>query len=268
MEKSETWAKDIRFKIIEAAHNAGKTGLHLGSALSVADILAVLYSDILKYDPENPLSENRDYFILSKGHAYMAFYATLLKAGFFTEKEFDENFIKDGGFLPAHSVKKLEKGIEFSSGSLGTGMPFAVGKAFALKRQGKQNQVFTLVGDGECNEGSIWEAFMSASSLRLDNLTVIIDKNGFQQDGKTDDILRVDLTSAITALKWNVVSVNGHCHSELSEAFHKKYDNGFPKCIIAETIKGKGISFMENNNSWHHAAINNKQYLQALEDLK
>jgi transketolase len=265
---SIVWAKDIRRKIIEMAHNAGKMGLHIGSALSAVDILAVLYSEVLKYDVNNPLSPNRDYFILSKGHAYLAFYAVLAEAGFISDNEINENFMKDGGFLPAHSVMCLDKGIEFSSGSLGMGMPFAVGKAFALKSQHKQNQVFTLVGDGECDEGSVFEAFGSAANLQLDNLTVVVDKNGFQQDGKTDDVLSIDIEAVIRAYKWNVICVNGHNHSELINAFNTKFNNGKPKCIIAETVKGKGISFMENNNFWHHANMNQKQYQQALEELQ
>ncbi len=268
MNNSVTWAADIRRKIIEMAHDAGKMGLHIGSALSAVDILAVLYSEVLKYDVNNPLSLNRDYFILSKGHAYLAFYAVLAKAGFISDNEINENFMKDGGFLPAHSVMCLDKGIEFSSGSLGMGMPFAVGKAFALKSQHKQNQVFTLVGDGECDEGSVLEAFGSAANLQLDNLTVVVDKNGFQQDGKTDDVLSIDIEAVIRAYKWNVICVNGHNHSELINAFNTKFNNGKPKCIVAETIKGKGFSFMENNNFWHHANMNQKQYQQALEELQ
>lgn len=267
MRKSEEWSKDIRREIIKASHDVGKMGVHLGSALSATDILAVLYANILEYDASKPYSNERDYFILSKGHAYIAYYATLAKAGFFTNEDIKSQFMTDGGWLPVHPVKNIGKGIEFSGGSLGTGMPFAVGKAYSLKLAGKPNKVYTLVGDGECDEGSIWEAFMSASNLKLTNLTVVVDKNGLQQDGPTDEILSVDIEALANACKWNVVVVDGHNHHELTYAFNKTFDNSMPKCIIANTIKGKGISFMENDNSWHHANMNEKQYKQAMEEL-
>ena len=268
MTKSEEWAHDIRREIIEASHDVGRQGVHIGSALSTADILAVLYAEVLRYDVKDPRAENRDYFVLSKGHAYVAYYAALAKAGFFTNQDIKEQFMTDGGWLPVHPVKNVEKGIEFSGGSLGTGMPFAVGKAYALKLGGKSNQVYTLVGDGECDEGSIWEAFMSAANLGVDNLTVIVDKNGLQQDGPTDEVLSVDIASMAEACNWNVLVVDGHSHEQLLEAFRKRFDNGKPKCIVANTVKGKGVSYMENDNSWHHANMNEKQYNQAVEELK
>lgn len=267
MKKSEEWAHDIRREIIEASHDVGRMGVHIGSALSAVDILAVLYSEVLKYDTNNPLSSDRDYFILSKGHAYIGYYATLAKAGFFSNTDIKEQFMTDDGWLPVHPVKNLEKGVEFSGGSLGTGMPFAAGKAFALKQAGRNNKVYTLVGDGECDEGSIWEAFMSASSLKLHNLTVIVDRNGLQQDGPTDEVLSIDIEAMAKAAGWNVLVVDGHNHQELQEAFAQSFDNGMPKCIIANTVKGKGVSFMENDNNWHHANMNEKQYNQAMEEL-
>lgn len=267
MENSEQWARDIRREIIEAAHNVGRLGVHLGSSLSVADILAVLYADVMKYDAADPLSEDRDYFILSKGHAYVGYYAALAKAGYFTEADIQAQFMTDGGSLPVHPVKNLQKGIEFSGGSLGMGMPFSVGKAYALKQAGKPNQVYTLVGDGECDEGSIWEAFLSAAHLGLDNLTVVVDRNGLQQDGPTEAVLSVDIAALARACQWNVLEVDGHDHKELKEAFSRRFDNGKPKCVIARTVKGKGVSFMENDNAWHHASMNEKQYQQAREEL-
>lgn len=267
MIKSEEWANHIRLEIIEASHGVGKMGVHIGSSLSAADILAVLYAEVLKYDVSNPLSSDRDFFVLSKGHAYIGYYAALAKAGYFSNDDIKAQFMTDGGWLPVHPVKNLDKGIEFSGGSLGTGMPFAVGKAYALKLAKRANMVYTLVGDGECNEGSIWEAFMSASNLGLDNLTVVVDKNGLQQDGLTDEVLSIDIEAMAKACKWNVVVVDGHNHQELLEAFCQKFDNKMPKCIIANTIKGKGVSFMENDNTWHHANMNEKQYNQAVEEL-
>lgn len=267
MTKSEEWARDIRREIIEASHNVGRLGVHIGSALSAADILAVLYAEVLEYDVKNPRSEERDYFVLSKGHAYIGYYAALAKAGFFSNQDIKEQFMTDGGWLPVHPVKNLDKGIEFSGGSLGTGMPFAVGKAYALKLNGKPNKVYSLIGDGECDEGSIWEAFMSAANLGLDNLTVVVDKNGMQQDGATDEVLAVDIEALAKACKWNMIVVDGHNHSELISAFAQSFDNRKPKCIIAKTVKGKGVSFMENDNNWHHANMNEKQYNQAVEEL-
>ena len=264
---SEEWARDIRLEIIQASHDVGRLGVHIGSALSAADILAVLYAEVLRYDKGKPLSEERDFFILSKGHAYIGYYAALAKAGFFSNDDIREQFMTDGGWLPVHPVRNLEKGIEFSGGSLGTGMPFAVGKAYALKLDGRPNKVYALVGDGECDEGSIWEAFMSAASLGLDNLTVIVDRNGMQQDGPTHEILSVDIEALAKACRWNVIVVDGHNHQELKDAFARSFENGNPKCIIANTVKGKGVSFMENDNSWHHANMNEKQYNQAMEEL-
>jgi transketolase len=266
-QKSVEWAQDIRREIIEASHEVGRLGVHIGSALSAVDIFAVLYSEVLRYDVKDPLSTERDYFILSKGHSYIGYYAALAKAGFFTNEDIREQFMTDGGWLPVHPVRNLEKGIEFSGGSLGMGMPFAVGKAYALKLSGKPNKIYSLVGDGECNEGSIWEAFMSASSLGLDNLTVIVDRNGLQQDGPTSEVLDIDIEAMARACHWNVTVADGHSHTELMEAFGKSFDNGKPKCIIANTIKGRGVSFMENDNIWHHASMNEKQYNQAMEEL-
>lgn len=268
MTKSIEWSKAIRREIVEASHDVGRLGVHLGSALSCADILAVLYADVMRYDPTNPNLDGRDYFVLSKGHAYIGYYATLAQAGFFTNDDIKAQFMTDGGWLPVHPIKNLDKGIEFSGGSLGTGMPFAVGKAYALKLTGKTNKVYTLVGDGECDEGSIWEAFMSAVALKLDNLTVVVDCNGLQQDGPTADVLPINLEAMARAIGWNTIVVDGHNHDELRSAFSQNFDNDRPKCIIAHTIKGKGVSFMENDNSWHHANMNEKQYKQAVEELE
>jgi len=265
---SVTWARAIRLEIIKAAHAVGRMGVHIGSALSATDILAVLYAKVLRYDVHFPASPDRDIFVLSKGHAYIGFYATLAQAGFFTNDDIKSQFMTDGGWLPIHPVKNIGRGIEFSGGSLGTGMPFALGKACSFKLDGKRNKVYSLIGDGECDEGSIWEAFMSAASLKLDNLTVIVDRNGFQQDGPTDEVLPIDIESLAKACRWNVIVIDGHAHAEISRAFETTFDNGMPKCIIANTIKGKGVSFMENNNAWHHANMNEEQYKLAMEELR
>ncbi len=267
MKRSEIWAHDIRREIIDASHDVGRQGVHIGSALSTSDILAVLYADVIKYDVTNPLSPDRDFFILSKGHAYLGYYATLAKAGFFSNEDIKQQFMTDNGWLPVHPIRNLEKGIEFSGGSLGMGMPFAVGKAFALKLDGKSNRVYSLVGDGECDEGSVWEAIISASHLGLNNLTVIVDCNGYQQDGLVQDVLDLNIVQLVQACGWNVIEVDGHNHEELRLAFSKEFLNEKPKCIVARTVKGKGVSFMENDNSWHHAFMNEKQYQQAKDEL-
>jgi len=265
--KCQDWAREIRRDVIEVAHSVGKMGTHIGSALSAVEILSCLYGSILHFDSANPEKEDRDIFVLSKGHAYMVFYAALAKAGFFSKQFLSDNFMKDGGALPVHPVKNLQLGIEFSSGSLGTGMPFCVGKALALKQNGLSSKLYALVGDGECNEGSVWEAFVSASSLKLSNLTVIIDRNGLQQDGATSDVLNMDVSAMAKACGWNVVEVDGHSVEELLNAFAQCFDNEKPKCIVANTIKGKGISFMENDNTWHHSFMSEKQYQQAVGEL-
>lgn len=266
--KCKQWALDVRREIIEMSYAVGKVGVHIGSALSTVDILSCLYGEVLRYDVSCPEKEDRDIFVLSKGHAYMSFYAVLARAGYFTNDFILDNFMKDGGLLPVHPVKNIGLGIEFSSGSLGTGMPFCVGKALALKQKGSRARLYTLVGDGECNEGSIWEAFVSASALNLSNLTVIVDCNGLQQDGPTKDVLELDIPALARACKWNVIEVDGHSVEELINAFEQTFDNEKPKCIVAHTIKGKGVSFMENNNTWHHTFMNKKQYEQACEELK
>jgi transketolase len=263
----EDWAQNIRKNIILLANGVGKKGVHIGSALSTVEILATIYASYLNYDVTDAESDKRDFFILSKGHAYLSLYCTLCKAGFFSEEELTANFMTDGGFLPVHPVMNVKKGIEYSGGSLGMGVSFAVGKAYALNRQNRNNKVYTLLGDGECNEGSVWEAFMSASNLKLSNLTFIIDRNGFQQDGGTDETLKIDLHKLIKDCGINVIEVDGHNIKELMDAFDCKFDNVRPKCIIANTVKGKGVSFMESNNYWHHSFMTKKQFAEASKEL-
>ena len=262
--KCSEWSLEVRRKIIEIAHGVGKKGVHLGSALSTVEILSVLYAQIMKYNQ----GENSDYFILSKGHAYLGLYAVLCQAGYFSLEDLKKNFMVDDGLFPVHPIKNIEKGIEFSGGSLGMGMSFAVGKAYALKLAGRKNKVFTLLGDGECNEGIVWEAFMAASHMKLFNLVAIIDKNSLQQDGWTKEVIDVDIEKMAGAAGWEVAVVDGHSVTELLQALGKERGSGMPLCIIANTVKGKGISFMENDNYWHHAFMTEKQYSMAIEELK
>lgn len=263
-------ALNIRKTIIQGAHDAGNQGVHIGGALSVVEILAALYGRYLKYNLSNPMDENRDRVIFSKGHDCLALYATLAAIGFISREELKDNYLKDGGFLPTHPVKNISKGIECSSGSLGMGLSYGIGTALALKKKGLGCRVFVIMGDGECDEGSCWEAFIAARQYRLDNLILFIDKNGLQSDGAVSDIMPINLQSSLTSLGWNVCEVDGHnvesvC-SAIQDAISQK--EGTPSVIIADTVKGKGVSFMENDNAWHHAHMSQTQYEQSLSELE
>ena len=262
------FSKRIKVKIIETAHDAGNQGVHIGGALSCADILAVLYGGIMKYDPNNPLDAKRDRIILSKGHDCLGLYAALNVAGFITDEELKTNYLQDGGFLPTHPVKCLEKGIECSSGSLGMGLAFGIGEALAAKMSGRKSRIFVIQGDGECDEGSCWEAFMAARQYKLNNLVLFIDKNGLQSDGATSDIMPIEIASALCALGWNVIETDGHNLEELFKSTESALQSEEkPTVIVAATIKGNGVSFMENNNAWHHGHLTEEQYQQAMEEL-
>lgn len=265
----EEFAKKLRRLILTASYDTGKTGVHIGPALSVADFLAVLYGGVLRFSPSDPLNVNRDRLILSKGHAYIALYSALCLAGYMTEKELKENFMTDGGFLPAHPVKNPGKGIECSSGSLGMGLSFAVGKALSAKKKNADYLTYVVLGDGECDEGSVWEAFMSAAQFRLDNLVVFIDHNRLQHDGVTSDVMNIPFTDALKAFRWDVSEIDGNDVAQIAEALegHPR-DCGRPFAIVGNTVKGKGVSFMEGDNAWHHAHLTEEQYNQAMEGLK
>lgn len=266
----ERLSKHLRREIIEISYNTGKKGVHIGPALSCADILAVLYGGVMNYRVENPTWEDRDRFILSKGHAYAAIYSIISLSGYCTHEYLMENFMAtEGGRFPVHPVKDLEMGIETSSGSLGMGLGFAVGKAMAAKRKNQKHQVYVLCGDGECNEGSIWEAVFSAAQYKLDNLTLFIDHNKYQQDGLTQKMMCIDFQKVFEAAGWNVRNMDGHNIEELYETLMKeKHDDGKPVVYVCNTVKGKGVSFMEGDNSWHHASMNDEQYNQAINELK
>lgn len=261
-------AKDIRREIIESSYRTGKVGIHLGPALSLADFLAVLYGGIMNVDAQNPSKEDRDRFILSKGHAYTGLYSTLALRGFYTLEEYHSNFMTDGGLYPAHPIKQLNKGIECSTGSLGMGISFAVGKALNAKKKGLSYTTYVAMGDGECNEGSTFEAFVSAVQLGLDNLVVFIDHNKYQQDGATKDLMNIPFANTLAALGCEVVDIDGNDTNQIIDALENRPKNGKPFIIVGNTTKGKGISFMENANSWHHASLNEEQYKQAISELK
>jgi len=244
----ERLCREIRYSVVQLSHRAKSA--HLGSCLSCIDILVVLYFKILNIDRKSPKMLDRDIFILSKGHAAMAIYSVLSAKGFFSDEDLLD-FNNNGGVFPEHPPARGVKGIEVATGSLGHGLPIAVGNALGLKMRRSPNQVYTLLSDGENNEGSIWEAAMFASSNKLTNLTVFIDNNKWQATGRSDQILNsTPLTERWRAFGWEVLEIDGHNLQEIIRACTGKRQK--PRAIVADTIKGKGISFMEDDNNWHY----------------
>ena len=264
--KIKQLAKQIKKNILDMSLVAAERSAHFGGALSTVEILATLYNSILKFDSSNPLWEDRDRFILSKGHGCLGVYSTLCEMGYF--KKADLNlFEQNGSFLLGHPVINKKKGIEFSTGSLGMGLSLGVGVAIAAKKNKKNYKVFVLMGDGECNEGSIWEASMSAAHFKLDNITAIIDNNNLQQTGSNEEIMSsADLGSKWRSFNWDVIEIDGHNIEQILKAFNHVSDR--PKLILAKTLKGKGFRFAENNNDWHHKIMTKKQYEEALKELE
>lgn len=255
--------KDIRKRILELAFKAGSSGSHLGGSLSAVEILNTLYHSGFNF---NPADETRDRLILSKGHAALALYCVLESVGIIT-KEDAETFEQNGTTLFAHAKKNISKGIEFSGGSLSLGISYAIGVALACKSKGINNRIFVLLGDGECDEGLVWEAVMSAVNYHLDNLTFIIDCNGLQSDGYTKDVMdHSPLEKKFEGFGCKVVSVDGHSEKEVTEAYKDK-STDCPLAIVAHTVKGKGVSFMENLQQWHHGTLTQAQYEQAMEEV-
>ena len=251
---SEQLAWKIRRHAVEMTHLSG--GSHISSILSVADIVAFLYTNILKYDCNNPKWEERDRLILSKGHAGLSIYAALAESGFFPVDELKTHYA-NGSRLSGH-VSHHVPGVDFSTGSLGHGLSVAVGMAYAAKKDGKKWRTYVILGDGECNEGSVWEAALFANHFRLNNLVAIIDHNHMQSLDFTENTLEIeDFGDKWKAFGWNVVEINGNNHQELREAFKnvdqlQRKEPHKPVVIIANTIKGYGISFMENDILWHY----------------
>ena len=240
---------------------------HLGSWLSCVDILVALYFSKLNIGPKTPRSAIRDRFILSKGHGVLGYYPALVETGFIPKEDL-MSFEKTGSYLLGHPVKNRAKGIEFSNGSLGMGLALGIGVALAGKRSKNAFNVYVVIGDGECNEGSVWEAALAAPQFKLDNLFAIVDRNNFQQTGSNAEIMSVgDLESKWESFGWQVIGVDGHNIEELYDAFTAEYEKNKPVAIIAHTIKGKGFSFSENNNDWHHAPLSTSQYEIAINEL-
>lgn len=265
METIRQIANDIRKTVYKIAHLAG--GGHMGSALSMADIISVLYfDDVLKYDAKNPDWEDRDFFVLSKGHACYALYAALSKAGFFSEEELWK-VGKPGSHFGGHPKIYEIPGVEASTGALGHGLSFGIGIAYANKVDGKDSHIYIILGDGECQEGSIWEGALSAPTLELDNLTVIVDYNKLQAMDCLENIVHMKpFVDKWRAFGWNVVEIDGHNYDEIKEALLIRTEKR-PTVVIANTIKGKGVSFMENVPIWHYRMPNQGELKILFEDL-
>jgi transketolase len=267
IKKIKNFSQEVKKNILEMAFSAGASSSHFGGALSIVDIVSVLFGDKLKLN-DNPNWEERDRFILSKGHACLAYYAALCEVGYISKDEL-KTFEKNDSNLLGHPVINRKLGIDFSNGSLGMGLSLGIGVSIALKKKKKDNKVYTILGDGECNEGSVWESAMAASNFKLDNLFAIIDKNNFQQTGSNQDIMNTDnLIDKWSSFGWEVENLDGHNIEALLDYFNTEKKSKKPKAVIANTIKGKGFSFSENNNIWHHAVLSKSQYEIALKELK
>ena len=260
-------SKEIRKKVLKMAFEARAS--HIGSSLSEVDILTVLYFKILSIDPKNPWFDDRDRFILSKGHGVAALYATLSQKGFFPENILD-TYCKEGGKLPGHSTRNCAPGVEVSTGSLGHGLPMGAGMALAGKRDKKNYRVFVLMSDGECDEGTTWEAALFASHHGLDNLIVIIDYNKLQAFGRTNEVLNLEpLKEKWQSFGWKVKEIDGHNFSEIENALSRiPFEKTKPSLIIANTVKGKGVSFMEDKLEWHYKNLTQEDYGKALKELE
>ena len=263
---SEQLAWLIRRHGVEMTHLSG--GSHIASILSVADIIAVLYSDVLRYDPKEPKMPERDRFILSKGHAGAAIYAALAESGFFDPEQLKTHY-QNGSNLSGHVSHKGVPGVEFSTGSLGHGLPVAVGMAQAAKMDGREHRVYVVLGDGECDEGSVWEAALFANHFGLNNLVAIIDHNKMQSLDFCENTLKLSpFAEKWRSFGWNALQVDGHDHNALRTAFDEAKRSEKPTVIIADTVKGKGISFMEFDILWHYRFPHDGwEYDDALKEL-
>ena len=260
-------ANEIRKGIVTAVH-AAKAG-HPGGSLSIADIMTYLYFEEMNIDPADPKKEDRDRFVLSKGHVAPALYSTLANRGYFPVDEL-KTLRKLGSRLQGHPCMQETPGVDMSSGSLGQGLSAACGMALSAKLQKKDYRVYAVCGDGELEEGQIWEASMFAGFRKLDNLCVIVDNNGLQISGNIDEVCSpYPIGDKFRAFNFNVVEIDGHDFTQIADAFQKARETkGMPTVIIAHTTKGKGVSFMENAASWHGKAPNDEQYAVAMEDLE
>lgn len=262
----EKTAAEVRVGVVKAIHNAGSG--HPGGSLSAADIVTALYFSEMNVDPKNPKMEGRDKFILSKGHAGPVQYSALALKGYFPVEDF-MTLRKLGSKFQGHPDMNKVPGIEMSTGSLGQGFAAAGGMAIANKLNNDQGRIYVLLGDGEIQEGIVWEAAMSAAHYKLDNMVGILDYNGLQIDGRNEDVMTVaPVADKFRAFGWNVLEINGHDFEEILDAFAKAREcKGKPTMIVAKTVKGKGVSFMEDNAGWHGKAPNDEETEQAVAEL-
>ena len=259
-------ANNIRRGIIDGVYSAGSG--HPGGSLSIADVLAYLYFKEMRIDPKNPDWEDRDRLVLSKGHTAPGLYSALANRGYFPVEEL-KTLRKPGSFLQGHPDMRGTPGCDMSSGSLGQGISVACGMALASKLDGDRFRVYAIMGDGELEEGQVWEAAMFAGDKKLDTLCAIVDNNNLQIDGTLDEVnAPYPIDKKFEAFNFNVIKVNGHDFDELDDAFTcARATKGMPTVIVMNTVKGKGVSFMENKAEWHGAAPNDEQYRQAMHDL-
>ena len=265
LKELEKWTLLIRKRTVEIIHNA--SGGHIGGSLSAVDILVALYFEIMKIDPKNPQMKGRDRFIMSKGHSVEGYYATLENRGFISSELLD-TYGKFNSLLAGHPTRKVP-GIELNSGALGHGLAVGVGLAIAAKRSGENYRTYVLMGDGEHGEGSIMEAAAAAGFYKLNNLVAIVDRNQLQISGRTEDVMAIDdLEGKYRACGWSVVHCDGHNMEDLLQCFrHAAIQTEKPTCVIAHTVKGKGVSYMENKAAWHHKVPNKEQLEIAFAEL-
>ncbi len=265
-EQLENLATKIRAQVLKMTHRAKSS--HVGSSLSIADLLAVLYGGIIKINPKNPKWEERDRLVLSKGHACAGLYAVLAEVGYFPLENL-ETYYQNGSTLAGHITHTAVPGIEVSTGSLGHGLSIACGMALACKQDRKDFRVFTILSDGECDEGSIWEAVLFAPHHHLDNLIAIVDYNKIQSIGRVEEVLDLEpFADKWKAFGWSVVEIDGHKIEEIQKTLGQiPFKSGRPSCIIAHTVKGKGVSFMEDKLAWHYQQPDAEQLKLALAEL-
>ncbi len=259
-------AKKIRISLLKMISESKAS--HVGTGLSMADVLAVLYCDVLRVDPSRPDWPERDRFVLSKGHGCAAVYAVLAECGFFP-KEWLDTYYRDGGRLAGHMTHKGVPGVEVSTGSLGHGLSIACGMALVGKRENLPYRIFTLLSDGECDEGSTWEAVLFAGHHKLDNLVAIVDYNKIQSLGRVENVLDLEpFVQKWKAFRWSVREIDGHNHADIKKALSNlPMEKDKPNCVIAHTVKGKGVSFMEDLLLWHYRTPNKEDLKRAMEEL-
>ncbi len=264
----EAKAKELRKTLLTMIHTA-QSG-HPGGSLSATDIVAALYFDELQIDPQNPKWEERDRFVLSKGHVCPVLYSALAMRGFYPMDTI-YSLRKHGSILQGHPDMKRTPGVDISTGSLGQGVSCAVGMAIAYKRDGKNARVFTLLGDGECQEGQVWEAMEAAVKYELDNMVIFVDNNGLQNDGTCDEIMPTqDLSAKFESFGCRVYKIDGHKMSEIVDVLEtiRNAERGKPYVVVAKTVKGRGVSFMENVVKWHGVAPNDEEYARAMAEVE